>query len=206
MNISYAVTVCNEFIEIQKLLPFLVTNKKPQDEIVVLYDKSSGSIEVETYLRMFADETGINVHTDNFTGHFADWKNKLTSLCTKEYIYQIDADEMPSAYTMDFIHEILQHNDVDIFKVPRINTVEGITPEHIKKWKWGINEQGWINFPDYQWRLYKNDGKIKWQNKVHEVLTSYKTMAYLPPNEEWCLSHPKTIDKQEKQNEFYDKL
>ena len=38
MKLSLAVTVCNEYDEIQQLLPFLIENKREQDEIVVLYD------------------------------------------------------------------------------------------------------------------------------------------------------------------------
>ena len=40
MKISYAVTVCNEFIEIQRLITFLLKHKRPQDEIVVQMDLS----------------------------------------------------------------------------------------------------------------------------------------------------------------------
>ena len=40
MKISYAVTVCNEFIEIQRLITFLLEHKRPQDEIVVQQDLS----------------------------------------------------------------------------------------------------------------------------------------------------------------------
>jgi hypothetical protein len=31
-------------------------------------------------------------------------------------------------------------------------------------------------------------------------------MSTLPSEEEYCLHHPKTIDKQEKQNSYYDTL
>jgi hypothetical protein len=55
-------------------------------------------------------------------------------------------------------------------------------------------------------RIYKNNPEIKWENKVHEVLGGYKTMSYLPIDEEWCLLHPKTIERQEKQNEYYGTL
>ena len=36
MKISYAITVCNEFVEIQNLVSFLLENKRTEDEIVVL--------------------------------------------------------------------------------------------------------------------------------------------------------------------------
>jgi hypothetical protein len=113
---------------------------------------------------------------------------------------------MVSTYVLDMVPEVLQHNSVDVIKVPRINTVDGITPEHIETWKWGVNEHGWINFPDYQWRIYKNNGEIKWVNKVHERLEGYKTMSYLPTEMEWCLIHNKTIKKQERQNKLYEGL
>ena len=206
MKISYAITVCNEFVEIQRLVNFLVKNKRSQDEIVILYDEANGDIEIENYLRSHSVNGEFNWHKGKFNHHFADWKNKLTSLCSGDYIYQIDADEMVSTYVLDNLPMVLQYNNVDVLKVPRINTVEGLTQEHIDKWGWGVNEHEWINFPDHQWRIYKNNDRIKWVNKVHEVLEGYKTMSYLPTEEEWCLKHPKTIERQEKQNEFYSKL
>ena len=206
MRISYAITVCNEFVEIQRLVNFLIEHKHLKDEIVVLYDELNGDVEVENYLRSHSVNGEFNWHKGKFEGHFADWKNKLTSLCNGEYIFQIDADEMVSKYLVENIGMVLQYNNIDVLKVPRINTVKGLTQEHINKWRWGVNEQGWVNFPDFQWRIYKNNGEIKWINKVHEVLDGYKTMSYLPTEEPWCLQHPKTIEKQEKQNEYYQTL
>jgi len=206
MKISYAITVCNEFVEIQRLVNFLIKNKRPQDQIVILYDGTNGDIEVENYLRSHSINGEFHWHKSSFEKHFANWKNKLTSLCSGDYIYQIDADEMVSKYVLDFLPEVLLYNDIDVLKVPRINTVKDLTQEHIQKWGWRVDEKGWVNFPDYQWRIYKNDGKIKWKNKVHEVLTEYKTVSHLPIEEPWCLQHPKTIKKQEKQNKFYETL
>jgi len=207
MKISYAVTVCNEFVEIQRLLGFLLKNKRDQDEVVILFDTKNGTKEVEQVLDHYNSIFKYYIlHKSPFENHFADWKNKLTSLCTGDYIYQIDADEMVSTYVLDNLPEILKHNNIDVIKIPRINTVEGLTQEHIDKWRWGVNENGWVNFPDFQWRVYKNNNEIKWVNKVHEVLTGYKSLSYLPLEEEWCLKHPKTIERQEKQNELYSKL
>jgi hypothetical protein len=208
MKISYAITVCNEFLEIQRLVNFLVANKRAQDEIVVLVDlsKNKPTSELLGYLHKLSYNDKITLVEDIFNNHFADWKNRLTRACSGDYIFQIDADEMVSTYVLDMVPEVLQHNSVDVIKVPRINTVAGITPEHIETWKWGVNEHGWINFPDYQWRIYKNNGKIKWVNKVHERLEGYKTMSYLPTEMEWCLVHNKTIKKQEQQNKLYEEL
>lgn len=205
MKISYAITVCNEFVEIQRLVNFLVANKRPQDEIVIQFD-SKGDSEIEAYLRSHSINGEFNWYSYDFESDFSKMKNRLTSTCTGDYIFQIDADEMPSTYMIDALPEILTHNDVDVFKVPRINTVQGITQQHIDTWKWGVNDKGWINFPDYQWRLYRNNNKVKWKNRVHEVLDGYKTMAYLPAEEQWCLRHDKTIEKQEIQNNLYNKI
>jgi hypothetical protein len=206
MKISYAITVCNEFVEIQKLVNFLIKHKPIQDEIVILYDEANGDKEVENYLRSHSINGEFHWHKSSFNNHFGDWKNKLTSLCSGDYIYQIDADEMISKYCIENLGMVLQYNDVDVLKAPRINTVEGLTQEHIQKWGWRVNEKDWVNFPDFQWRIYKNNGKIKWKNKVHEVLEGYKTMSHLPIEEPWCLQHPKTIERQEKQNKYYQTL
>ena len=51
----------------------------------------------------------------------------------------------------------------------------------------------------------KNDPeKIYWTKPVHEQLVGYKKYAALPGNEEYCLHHPKDIDRQERQNNFYE--
>ena len=63
-----------------------------------------------------------------------------------------------------------------------------------------------INAPDYQSRIYRNTPEIRWKNKVHEVLDGYKTLSYLPQDEEWCLYHHKNIERQERQNEFYNRI
>jgi len=207
MKISYAITVCNEFVEIQRLLNFLIEHKNNDDEIVVLFDSKNGDKEVETYLRkMNVSKTVFRWYSYDFDGHFANLKNHLTKLCKGDYIYQIDADEMISEYVMRLLPQVLEANDVDVIRVARINKVEGLTPEHIQKWGWLVNENGWINFPDYQWRIYKNSPDIKWKNKVHEVLEGYKKISHLPTEEEWCLYHNKTIERQEIQNAYYETL
>lgn len=206
MKITYAVTVCNEFLEIQRLLNFLLANKRPQDGVVVLYDSKNGDPEIEAFLRARSVNKSFAWHKAEFQGHFADWKNKLTSFCSGDYIFQIDADEMIDEYVCRLLPQVLEANQVDVIRVPRINTVEGMNQDHMQQWGWAVNEHGWINFPDYQWRVYRNTPEIRWENKVHEVLTGYKTIAHLPTEKEWCLLHPKNIERQIKQNMYYEKL
>jgi hypothetical protein len=206
MTVSYALTVCNEFVEIQRLVHFLLRHKRIQDNIVILYDEANGDPEIENFLRSHSVNGEFSWHKAKFEGHFADWKNKLTSFCNGDYIFQIDADELVDEYICRLLPQILESNQVDVIRVPRINTVKGLTPQHIQKWGWDVNEKGWVNFPDYQWRVYRNDSNIKWENKVHEVLTGYKTVSHLPTDVEFCLLHDKTIERQEKQNNLYDNL
>ena len=209
MKISYAITVCNEFLEIQRLVTFLLENKRRQDEVVVLVDltKNEPTSELLGYLHRLSPNNHITLKEDKFSGHFADWKNQLTSYCEGDFIFQIDADEIPSEYLMKSLPEILESNDnVDVMLVPRVNTVEGLTQEHIDKWAWNVNSEGWVNWPDYQWRIYRNVPSIEWRNKVHERLDGYKVMSTLPANSDFALFHPKTIERQERQNNYYDTL
>ena len=209
MKISYAITVCNEFVEIQRLITFLRKNKRPQDEIVVLVDmtKNEPTSELLGYLHRLSSSKYIVLSEQKFNNHFADWKNTLVSLCTGDFIFQIDADEYPNEQLIALLPEILESNsDVDLYWVPRINTVEDITPEHIQQWRWNVNENGWVNFPDYQSRLYRKTQSITWVNKVHERINGAQIFTHLPAEENFCSYHPKTIEKQEKQNNYYNTL
>ena len=208
MKLSYAITVCNELVEIQRLLPFLIENKRKQDEIVIFYDSNNGSKAVEDYLRAKSSETYAQFRFIHyyFDGHFANMKNALTEACLGNYIFQIDADEMPNLYLIQCLPLLLEANDIEVLRVPRINTVKDITQEHIQKWGWVVDSKDRINWPDLQWRIYKRSPEIKWKNKVHEVLEGYKTHAILPLEEEFALEHYKDIDRQEKQNAYYSTL
>jgi glycosyltransferase involved in cell wall biosynthesis len=137
---------------------------------------------------------------------FASYKNELKKHCSGEFIFQIDADELITSEMLDLLPQIIGSNpEVDLYYVPRINTVEGLTEEHIKKWGWRV-ENGRVNYPDYQTRIYRNSSNIKWEGKVHEQIKGYKQYSNLPPVDELSLIHPKTITKQEKQNNFYNTI
>ena len=208
MNISYAIPVCNEIAEITKLLNFLEKYIDKEDEVIVLFDTNNGSQSVENYLRSKSvNPTFFQWYPYHFDGHFANMKNHLKSLCTGDWIFQIDADELPHESLIINLKELLKLNPTtELFLVPRVNTVNGLTQEHINKWRWNINENGWVNWPDYQTRIIQNGPKIQWASKVHEVIVGFSTQGALPMEEEWCLYHPKTIGRQETQNSFYDTL
>jgi glycosyltransferase involved in cell wall biosynthesis len=203
MKISYAVPVCNEHKEIKHLLSYLFKNKRQEDEVVVQCDKGNTTQEVYEILKQYP----VKLIEFALNKDFASFKNNLKNYCSGDYIFQIDADEYPDEYLMNTLPSIIKDNQsVDIFWVPRINTVEGLTPEHVQKWKWVLDNQQRINFPDYQCRVLKNVKRIKWDRKVHEVLIGFKSESKFPVNDEYCLHHPKTITRQEKQNEFYNTI
>jgi glycosyltransferase involved in cell wall biosynthesis len=204
MKISYAIPVCNEYKEIEYLLDYLLKHKKPKDEIVVQCDEGNTTSQVNKVLRNY--EKTIKRINFPLNGDFATFKNNLKDHCSGDYIFQIDADEYPEEYLMQTLGWIITNNPADVFWVPRSNTVTGITQEHVNKWGWNVDGKGRINFPDYQCRLFRNIKRIKWKNKVHEVLTGHRSESQLPANDEFCIHHPKTIERQEKQNAFYETL
>jgi hypothetical protein len=206
MKISYAITACNEINEMKQLLPFLIKNKRVNDEIVILFDQKNGEEELIDYLLTFNKLPNVQTWRGfGWNNNFADWKNKLNEHCTGDYIFQLDADEMISEYMVKNLHEILSLNPkVDLIFVPRINTVSGITDEHITNWGWNVNEKGWINFPDAQGRIYRKG--MNWYGKVHERIIGGQIFSSLPYDDEYCIQHHKQIERQERQNKFYKNI
>lgn len=205
MKISYGILTHNEGECVDTLISFLVKNKNPDDEIVVVDDYSTE--RTQAILEEHLVDDNILLFKRALDKDFAAQKNYLNSKCDGDYIFQIDADELPSEYMIANLHNVLEQNPtVNMFIVPRINIVTGITAEHIEKWGWTINEEGYINFPDWQTRIYKNTDSIVWKGKVHERIVGTDTYTYLPAEEHWCLYHRKDITKQELQNDLYNTI
>jgi hypothetical protein len=209
VNITYAITVCNELEEITNLINFLKPRIELDDEILIQYDSDSATQAVTDYLRILSQLHNTNIKVIEFplNNDFASYKNNLKNHAQGMFIFQIDADEIPSEYLVNNMRELLDSNkDVDLFFVPRVNTVKGLTDAHIQKWGWKVNDNGWVNWPDYQTRLYRRTSEIEWQGKVHERIVGYNTLTILPQQEEYCLYHVKEIERQEKQNAYYDTI
>ena len=207
MKLSYAITTCNEVEETIRLVSQLLNYKGENSEIVVLLDTPKAPTELLEYLELQAEANYITLIESEFTNDFAQWKNFLNSHCKGEWIFQLDADEYLMPDLIVNLEDILDTNtDKDLVVVPRINTVEGLTETHIQKWGWNVNEKGWVNFPDVQTRIYKNSGKIGWSGKVHERIVGFESYTSFPADEIYCIKHPKTIERQEKQNNYYDTL
>jgi glycosyltransferase involved in cell wall biosynthesis len=200
-TISYAITSCNEHVELERLLEQLNTNIQDTDEVVIQLDTTATEEVKEVCYKYPA----FSLWEFPLNGDFASFKNHLKSKCNRDYIFQIDADEYLSEQLIENLHQLLELNpDIELYAIPRINTVEGLTQEHIQKWGWNINVDGWVNYPDYQTRMFKNIPEINWVQKVHERLVGAKISIALPGG--YDLIHPKTIERQERQNNFYNSL
>ena len=207
MIISYAIPTCNEWIQLEQLLNTLFKRKREQDEIVVQCDKGNTTPSVYQVLETFNSYSNFKVIEFPLNKDFASFKNNLKKHCSGDWVVQVDADEMLGDILIDNIPNIIESNPHnDVYLVPRVNTVKGLTQKHIQQWGWNVNEKGWVNWPDYQWRILRNVPEINWINKVHERLDGFKTYARFPEMGDLALQHPKDIKRQEKQNEFYNKL
>ena len=219
MKISYGITVYNEFKELDNLLYHLSNHIREEDEVVVTQDVSkigTGVFEedfqslekvIEKYeYGSYFLPRHLKVTSFNFNKDFSALKNYTKEQCSGDYIFHIDADEIPNEILLKQLPQILEINDTDLVWVPRINIVNGITEFHMNLWKWRQTEQGWINFPDYQARIFRNVDHIKWVKPVHEVIDGATTYSHLPPHEELTLKHEKEIARQEVQNKLYDQI
>jgi len=206
MKISYGITVCNEHEELQHLIEFISPLIDREDEIVIVYDSNRVTGEV---LDVIDHHKGIvRAFPFDFQQNFLENKNYMNSLCEGDFIFQIDADEIPNENLVSNLKLILESNStLDMLIVSRKNIVEGLTESHIKQWGWRVNEKGWVNWPDQQKRIYRNSPEIQWTgHPVHGMITGYKEFATLPVEEEFSITHNKQVERQEKQNERYYKI
>lgn len=204
-SISYAVTASTEVEELPKLIRLIQDNLRPEDAVFVQLD--SGRFHPDLPTLLAKDFSAVDVVKFPLNNHFGNFKNNLKKYCTKDYIFQIDADELPSESLLTSLPGILEDNaSIGLFHVPRVNTVSGITQKHLEHWGWNLNGKGWVNWPDWQPRIIKNSTNVHWKLHVHEVIEGYGSQAFLPPSEEFCLYHPKSIQKQETQNSFYKSI
>ena len=207
MRLSYGITVFNEAKELKRLLELLINNIDDEDEVVVCVDGDDDAVrfELDVYAKKFYDlYKPLKVYQRKLNKDFSAQKNSIIENSTGDFIFHIDADEYPNEILLKQLKQILEINDVDLIWIPRVNTIEGMEQRHIQKWGWRVSEKNWVNYPDYQARVFRRGSEIRWTRPLHEYITGCKTYAHLPPHEELSLYHPKTIEKQEKQNMFYN--
>ena len=220
MKISYGITVYNEYKELDNLLYHLSKHIREEDEVIVTQDISKVGDKsimqddfyaLEKILEKYEYGTyfkprQLKVTAFEFRKDFSALKNYTKENCSGDYIFHIDADEIPNETLLKQLPQILEINDTDLIWVPRINIENGSTDFHLNLWKWRQTEEGWINYPDYQARIFKNTDHIKWVKPVHEVIDGAQTYSHLPPHEELTLKHEKDIVRQEVQNKLYEQI
>ena len=217
-SISFAITVHDEHIELDRLLSGLVNNIWDCDEIVVQGDFGNVTDLVVNVLNKYKSKFDITYIEYPLNKDYSTFKNNLFKYCTKDYIFQIDADE----YFLDFmnyinnLHKIIEIYDIDVYAVPRKNVVIGMTQEHINIYNWDVQEifgESIINYPDYQTRFFKNDGILKFYGNVHEKIDGWSSMGHFPTYTDddevdytYSLIHIKDIERQVAMNKFYSTI
>jgi glycosyltransferase involved in cell wall biosynthesis len=202
--ITYAIGVCDEHRELHSLLTFLKRTKDERDDINVLVDSGKETPEVTRVLELFSDDISVNRRL--FDGDFASHRNYHIEKCSGDYIFMIDADEIPQEDLIRSIRQPFEKTECDLVLVPRMNLCPGYTREWLKKYNFNANEVGFINWPDYQGRIFKNDPSIRWSKNLHEVVTGAKHVIRLDPMPSIGIWHIKSTERQEKQDDFYKNL
>ena len=164
MKISYAITVCNEHKEVEKLLTFLFEHKRNQDQVVVQMDKDNVTKEVIDICERFESKQAseYNLVQYSLDKNFAAYKNNLNKSCAGNWIFQIDADEIPNEYLIEALPFILEANE-DKEEIYWIKPVH----EQLK----GYTK--FANLPaEEKFALYhpKNIGRQEQQNKFYETI------------------------------------
>ncbi len=205
-SISYCISVADEHVELDRLLDQLSTHIQGDDELIILVDESKVTAEVSQVISKWR----LAISTIKLIGaplnkNFGEFKNNFLKETKCEFIFQIDTDELLSEDLLVDLKLILDVNpEVDLYWLVRENYVDGLTPEHIQRWRWNVDEKGRINYKDPQARIFRNNGNIRWIKPVHEQIVGHKQFAILPDN--YFLIHRKSIERQEKQNDFYNTL
>lgn len=181
IHISYAITVCNEAHELERLLTHLKPYLHAGDEVVIQADKDHVTQDVHQVVEQHkAVVTTYAEYSLNFD--FAQAKNHLNSLCKGNYIFQLDADELPQPWLLEHIREIIGKKPwVGLFKLPRINILQSENGDVEERVAW----------PDYQGRIYKNTPRIYWRRPLHERIHGEWFYWHLPKQDNYAILHLK---------------
>jgi GT2 family glycosyltransferase len=193
MKLTYTIQVCNESRELFSLLNVLTRIIDDEDEINVVADSKNVTDKVERVLEHFKNR--INVFKRPFDG-FGKNDNFHKEMATGEYIFGMDADEIPQESLIKSVKKIIKETGAEIIAVPRINIHPGITEQEATDFGFNINEVGFINWPDYQTRIYKKCDHIYWTDELHTKLTGSTKFIGIKPVPTFALWHIKSMDKQ----------
>lgn len=206
--ISFLITCKNEGYQLQLLLERLL-EYKDNNECIILDDFTEDE-DTKNVLQNISGTQFFKVYQHKLDRNYSEHKNYGKSLCKGKYIFQIDADELPSKILLDNLKEIIElNNDIDLFWIPRINDFKGVNPDNARQWGWRLSpyeDRLIVNWPDPQGRLFKNVPYMEWKRRLHEKVEGAKTFVHLPSEFDFSLLHNKTIEKQIETNIKYNKI
>ena len=93
------------------------------------------------------------------------------------------------------IKQVITDSQAELIVIPRLNMCLGATDEWYKDHNFTVNELDWINWPDYQGRIFKKSENIKWSRGLHEVVTGYKKQITLEAHPQLAILHIKAVEK-----------
>lgn len=227
-SISYCLAVWNEHLELKRLTKQLLEYIQPEDEIIIQGDQGKVTDEVLSVIRPLLKNKQISYIEYPLRRDFAAFKNNMLIAAKKDYIFLIDADELIHPVLLENVKDLLVENsEIEMFVLPRVNVVKGLTPEYVKSQGWNVQK---IQVPlhdeysheilhlydltsnievvnpfDWQQRIWKNSKLIRYEGSVHERINGYKNHSVLPVESDfsWCIFHIKEIERQKRQNNFY---
>lgn len=189
ITISYCVTVCNELTELLRLTNFILPYIQSGDELLIQYDVDSVTDEIKNYLDVLKtiEPEKVTIISHSLNNDFAQFKNNLKNHARGIYILQLDADEMISDSFITDLHDIIEENrNVDLFFMPRLNTVDGITESHVTKWGWKITKNAniigerEIDIDSDEYKYLQKLGYIIDEDEYTSVVKYYKPIINFP--------------------------
>lgn len=221
-TISYLITCSTETDTLKRLLEVVGTIvKNSNDEVVVMIDTNSkDNKNTEVLLTEFAlqmqyeiiEKKTCKIIMHGLDKDYSNHKNFGIDHCSNNWILQLDGDEMlPENLIGENLHSLIESNpNIEAYAIPRINDFRGVSEEHAKQWGWRLTtstiyNRPIVNFPDFQFRLFKNTPNIRFKNKLHEKIEGYNEYSFLPAEEEWAIYHDKTIETQIATNLRYNR-
>lgn len=191
ISISYAIAVWNEHLELDLLIKRIVKNLHEDDEIVIQGDQGKVTDEVISVVRQALKNPKISYLEFPLKKDFATFKNNLIKNCSQDYIFLIDPDEIPNPKLLfNLKYLLLENQDVDLFYLPRVNIVKGLTLDYLQEQRWNLQrlqipkldydskevlqlydikeKDAWegfleietVNFPDYQGRIFRGGNSV----------------------------------------------
>jgi glycosyltransferase involved in cell wall biosynthesis len=141
IKVSFTILTHNEGPELKRILDQISTFKTLWDEVIIVDDYSTNeeTIRIHEWAKNDAvlQAKVIQRHTE---GDMVAQRNFANKQCKNEYIFSIDADELLESNLAKSFREILViNNDVEYFRLPRVNKVSGISITHVSNWHWGIS-------------------------------------------------------------------